>query len=422
MRPLAGLRLESGPRHAPAEAEHEAFCGLLEDAGAEVVLSRHDPGNPDAIYPYDPVLVGEEGAVLLRPGKEGRRREPATLASTLEDAGVPVVAEIAEPAFVEGGDTLWLDEKTLLVGIGYRTNAAAITALQAAFPDVELLTFDLPHWNGTGEVLHLMSLISPLDDDLAVVYPRLAPVRLLRLLADRGIGVVEVPDEEFESQGSNVLALGPRRALALDGNPETRRRMERVGVDVTVYRGEEISRKGDGGPTCLTRLRSYESEKPSANPSAVSRPASRPPSSNASGIIVSESITRSAPAANPSANAPSAAGMVSSAHHPRAAAMTDAATTALHIASRRPLAHPPSRSPIVAESASGTFDTNTPMTTATGTIPSTWRDAPRTNDSGIPSSTDPSTIALAPVDRVVVSRFMDLRPWPPRRSISQSPT
>ena len=163
------------------------------------------------------------------------------------------MAEIVEPAFVEGGDTLWLDERTLLVGIGYRTNAAAIAALEAAFPGVELLTFDLPHWNGTGEVLHLMSLISPLDDDLAVVYPRLAPVRLLRLLADRGISLVEVPDEEFESQGSNVLALGPRRALALDGNPETRRRMERVGVEVTVYRGEEISRKGDGGPTCLTR-------------------------------------------------------------------------------------------------------------------------------------------------------------------------
>ncbi len=241
------------PDIARADAEHEALCGLLENAGAEVVVSRHDPGNPDAIYTYDPVLVGGEGAVLLRPGKEGRRGEPEALASTLEEAGVPVVAELAEPAFAEGGDTLWLDEQTLLVGIGYRTNPAAITPLQAAFPEVELLTFDLPHWNGTGEVLHLMSLISPLDDDLAVVYPRLAPVRLLRLLADRGIGVVEVPDEEFESQGSNVLALGPRRALALDGNPETRRRMERAGVDVTVYRGDEISKKGDGGPTCLTR-------------------------------------------------------------------------------------------------------------------------------------------------------------------------
>ena len=243
----------AAPDIAVAETEHEALCAMLESVGAEVVVSRHDPGNPDAIYVYDPALVGAEGAVLLRPGKEGRRKEPVTLASTLEEAGIPVVAEIADPALVEGGDTLWLDEKTLLMGIGYRTNSAATAALEAAFPGVELLTFDLPHWNGTGEVLHLMSLISPLDDDLAVVYPRLAPVRLLRLLADRGIGVVEVPDEEFESQGSNVLALGPRFALALEGNPQTRRRMERAGVDVTVYRGEEISRKGDGGPTCLTR-------------------------------------------------------------------------------------------------------------------------------------------------------------------------
>jgi N-dimethylarginine dimethylaminohydrolase len=111
----------------------------------------------------------------------------------------------------------------------------------------------LPHWNGDGEVLHLLSFISPLDTDLALVYPRLAPVRLLRLLAERAIRVVEVPDDEFLSQGPNVLALGPRRALALEGSPETRRRMERAGVDVTAYRGDEISRKGDGGPTCLTR-------------------------------------------------------------------------------------------------------------------------------------------------------------------------
>jgi N-dimethylarginine dimethylaminohydrolase len=118
---------------------------------------------------------------------------------------------------------------------------------------VDVIAFDLPHWNGRGEVMHLMSFISPLDGDLALVYRRIAPVRLLELLAERGIEVVEVPDDEFETQGSNVLALGPRQALALDGSPETRRRMERAGVDVVVYRGEEISLKGDGGPTCLTR-------------------------------------------------------------------------------------------------------------------------------------------------------------------------
>ncbi len=248
---------EHGWRAAPdpvaAAAEHEAFCVLLEDGGAEVVVSRHDPGNPDALYPFDPVLVGSEGAVLLRPGKRGRCGEPDAVAETLREAGVPVRAAVEAPATIEGGDTLWFDERTLLVGIGYRTNARAIPALEAVFPGVDVVPFDLPHWNGEGEVLHLLSFVSPLDRDLALVYPRLAPVRLLRLLAERGIATVEVPDDELETQGPNVLALGPRRALALDGSPVARRRMERAGVDVSVYCGDEISRKGDGGPTCLTR-------------------------------------------------------------------------------------------------------------------------------------------------------------------------
>ena len=243
----------AAPDHAAAAAEHELLCAILESAGAEVVVSHHDPGNPDAIYVYDPVLVGAEGAVLLRPGKEVRRRELETIASSLAAADVPVASRLVEPVLVEGGDTVWLDERTLLVGIGYRTNPAAVPALVDAFPGVDVVAFDLPHWNGRGEVLHLMSFLSPLDRDLVLVYPRLVPVRLLELLAERAIAIVEVPDEEFETQGPNVLALAPRRALALDGNPETRRRMERAGVDVAVYRGEEISKKGDGGPTCLTR-------------------------------------------------------------------------------------------------------------------------------------------------------------------------
>jgi dimethylargininase len=243
----------AAPEPRAAQAEHEAFCVLLEEAGAEVVVSEHDPGNPDAIYTYDPTLVGREGAVLLRPGKKGRRAEPEGTVATLERAGVPVAGRIEAPATVEGGDTVWLDETTLLVGIGYRTNPVALASLQDAFPGTEVIAFDLPHWNGAAEVMHLMSLISPLDRDLALVYPRIAPTRLMWLLAERGIDVVEVPDEEFETMGPNVLALGPRRALALAGNDETRRRMERKGVDVVTYRGDEISRKGDGGPTCLTR-------------------------------------------------------------------------------------------------------------------------------------------------------------------------
>jgi len=234
--------------------EHDAFCRLLADAGAEVVRGRTGEGvNPDAIYAYDPALVSNSGAILLMPGKEGRRREPEDMAVDFMEAGVPLAARVRFPATVEGGDTVWLDERTLLVGRGYRTNAAGIRALEELLPEVDVIAFDLPHYHGAGEVLHLMSFLSPLDLDLAVVYLPLMPVRLVELLLGRGIELIEVPDEEFETMGPNVLALGPRVALALEGNDETRRRMEGAGVDVHVYKGDEISRKGDGGPTCLTR-------------------------------------------------------------------------------------------------------------------------------------------------------------------------
>ena len=254
---LAGWRdygWRAEPDAAAAAAEHEEFCTLLADAGAEVVYAKSPaPGNPDAIYVYDPVLVANGGAILLRPGKEGRRDEPAALGADIEAAGIPVVGRLEAPALAEGGDFIWLDERTLLAGRGYRTNSDGIWTLESMLPGIEMLVFDLPHWRGEAEVMHLLSLLSPLAPDLVVAYPPLLPVRLAQLLAERGIEVVEVPEEEFESMGPNVLALAPRVALALEGNPETRRRMERTGVEVLTYRGGELSRKGDGGPTCLTR-------------------------------------------------------------------------------------------------------------------------------------------------------------------------
>jgi N-dimethylarginine dimethylaminohydrolase len=231
--------------------EHEALCELLTDAGAEVVLADSPVDrDPDAIYVYDPALIADDGAVLLRPAKEGRRREPEALAVDLERAGIPVAGQVGEPAVAEGGDVIRLDERTLLIGLGYRTNQAGVDAL-AALAGLDIVTFDLPNWHGEGEVMHLLSLLSPLADDLVVAYPRLLPSRLAQLLAERGIEIVEVPAEEFDSMGANVLALSPRVALVVDGNPETRRRLERAGVDVLVYEGKELS-KGDGGPTCLT--------------------------------------------------------------------------------------------------------------------------------------------------------------------------
>lgn len=249
---------EAGWRAAPdpgrLAAEHEAFRDELGRAGAEVVVAQSSPDSGlDAIYPYDPALVANSGALLLRPGKDSRLGEVDPLGEALRAAGVPVAAALEAPATVDGGDTCWLDERTLVVGRSYRTNDAGVVALEQALPDVDVIAFDLPHHRGREELLHLMSLISPLADDLAAVYLPLLPARLVELLAERQIELVEVPDDEFATQGPNVLALAPRVALALDGNPETRRRMERAGVDVRVYRGDELSHKGEGGPTCLTR-------------------------------------------------------------------------------------------------------------------------------------------------------------------------
>ncbi len=233
--------------------EHAALCELLADAGAEVVLADTAvPGDADAIYVYDPVLIADAGAVLLRLGKEQRVDEARTLEPALTQAGVPIAARMEEPATADGGDMFWLDEDTLLVGRGYRTNDAGIAAIREALPDAQVHVFDLPHLHGRGEVLHLMSLISPLAGDLVVAYLPLLPVRLVELLEARGIEIVEVPETEFDSMGANVLALGPRVALALERNVQTRGRLESAGVTVLTYEGTELS-KGDGGPTCLTR-------------------------------------------------------------------------------------------------------------------------------------------------------------------------
>ncbi len=248
---------EYGWRAAPDPVriveEHEALVAALEGAGAEVLVGEPLDSALDAIYVHDPAAVTSRGAVLLRPGKELRRVEVDAIERDFAAAGVDVLARLEAPATAEGGDMLWLDEHTLVVGRGYRTNDAGVDALRAALLDVDVLAVDLPHYHGRDEVMHMLSLISPLADDLAVVYLPLMPVRLVELLEQRGVGFVEVPDDEFESMACNVLALAPRVALTLDGNPKTRERLEAAGVDVRVYPGEELSRKGDGGPTCLTR-------------------------------------------------------------------------------------------------------------------------------------------------------------------------
>jgi N-dimethylarginine dimethylaminohydrolase len=245
-----GWRAEPDP--VTLVREHERLCAILEGTGCDVVVAEPLDGDPDAIYAFDPAIVTELGAILLRPGKVGRRGEPAAVMHDLERAGVPVASAVAGPAIAEGGDFIRLDEQTLLAGRGYRTSTPAIEAVAHALPDVATLTFDLPHWRGEGEVMHLLSLLSPLDADLVVAYPPLLPVALAQLLHERGVEIVPVPDEEFPTMGTNALAIAPRVALALDCNTVTRGRLEAAGVEVLVYEGQELSLKGDGGPTCLT--------------------------------------------------------------------------------------------------------------------------------------------------------------------------
>jgi dimethylargininase len=244
-----GWRAEPDP--VAIAREHEALCELLAGSGAEVVLAEAEiEGDPDAIYVFDPALIADGGAVLLSPGKAGRRGEPEAIGADLRRTGVPVAGELEGAALAEGGDLIRFDERMLLAGLGYRTNQAGVDALEQ-LTGLDVVSFDLPHWHGEGEVMHLLSLLSPLAEDLVVAYPPLLPTRLAQLLGDRGIEIVPVPDEEFGSMGSNVLALAPRVALVVEGNPETRGRLERAGVEVLVYEGSELS-KGDGGPTCLT--------------------------------------------------------------------------------------------------------------------------------------------------------------------------
>ncbi len=239
-----------------SNAEHAAFVELLEASGAEVVVAPPDePGYLDAVFCYDPSLMTDAGAILLRPSKPQRVDEVAFHARTYAEIGIPILGAIEAPGTVEGGDTLWIDESTLAVGRGYRTNREGIRQLQAILDPlgVQVVAYDLAHYHGPGECLHLMSFISPVDDKLAVVYLPLMPVQLVEDLQDRGWRFIEVPDEEFESMACNVLAVGPSDVIAMDGNPTTRARMEAAGCTVRTYPGQEISYNRAGGPTCLSR-------------------------------------------------------------------------------------------------------------------------------------------------------------------------
>ncbi len=246
----------SRPDLAKAESEHAALAGLIANDGVEVILHEEAlPDHADAIYVFDPTLITDAGAVLLGMGKTLRRGEEAALGRKLQELGVPLLGSLTGDERAEGGDILWLDDHTLALGLGFRSNRAGLLKLQSLLrpAGIDVLPFELPYYQGPEACLHLLSLISLVDRDLAVAYPELMPTSFWQELRKRGLRLIEVPEEEFLTMGTNILALAPGRCLALAGNPRTREMLEAAGVEVLTYVGEQISLKAEGGPTCLTR-------------------------------------------------------------------------------------------------------------------------------------------------------------------------
>ena len=239
-----------------ALAEYDAFEKILKDNGAEIFYFPEEASvNMDSIYCRDAAIATDKGMIICNMGKEGRINEPAAEQRAFEANGIPVLGVITAPGTVEGGDVAWLDHKTLAVGHTYRTNEEGIRQLTALLAPlgVSVMSVPMPHYKGPSDVFHLMSVLSPVDSNLAVVYSPLIPIVFRNELIARGYELVEVPDEEFDSMGCNVLALAPRVCLMIKGNPKTKERLEKAGCKVIEYKGEEISVKGGGGPTCLTR-------------------------------------------------------------------------------------------------------------------------------------------------------------------------
>lgn len=235
-----------------ARREHEGLVAVLERLGVRVHRLDAETDDPDLVYVFDPLLVTERGTISLRPGKPTRAGELAALEAWAAAAGIPVLGRVEEPATVEGGDTCWLRPDLLCIGRSLRTTEAGARQL-AAIVGGEVRVFDLPYWRGPAELVHLLSVISPVADDLAVVFLPLLPAGLHALLRDLGIRLIEVPEAEYPTLGCNVLAVRPGELVVADGNPVTRRALEAAGCEVHAIPLREVGENGSGGVTCLTR-------------------------------------------------------------------------------------------------------------------------------------------------------------------------
>jgi len=250
------LQFLTKPNFEESLKEYNAFQLFFTNKNIETCFFPADQKTSiDSIYCRDASIATDFGMIVCNMGKNGRIQEPKAQLETYRQNTVKILGEITFPGTLEGGDVAWLDQKTLAVGHTYRTNDQGICQLKALLDPkgIEVIVVELPHYKGKEDVFHLMSILSPVDKNLAVVYSPLMPIKFRNQLLERGFELIEVPDEEFESMGCNVLAVAPRDCLMVDGNPITKKLLEQAGCQVVAYKGNEISVKGGGGPTCLTR-------------------------------------------------------------------------------------------------------------------------------------------------------------------------
>lgn len=250
------LHFISQPKFDKAVFQYNQLTSLIESFGTEILmLPKNDETNLDSIYTHDAGIATSEGMIICNMGKEIRKNEPMALKNFLIENNLPIIGEIKDPAIIEGGDIIWINERTVAVGEGYRTNKKGIQQLRDILGNQvdDIIPVPLPHWLGPENCLHLMSNVSPIDHNLFLIYPKLLPVKFIKFLKSQNIKLIKVPDKEYESMACNVLPLAPKKCIMMSGNPITKTLLESNNVEVFTYDGSEISLKGAGGPTCLTR-------------------------------------------------------------------------------------------------------------------------------------------------------------------------
>jgi len=250
------LQYLSKPNFNKSQEEYAAFQTFFREKNISTCFFPINKKTKiDSIYCRDASIATDFGIIICNMGKQGRIHEPYAQLEAYKMNNVNILGEIKFPGTLEGGDVAWLDQNTLAVGHTYRTNEEGISQLKELLQPkgIEIIVVELPHYKGESDVFHLMSILSPVDKNLAVVYSPLMPIKFRNELLERGFQLVEVPEQEFDSMGCNVLAVAPRDCLMVAGNPITRKLLEDAGASVHIYEGNEISVKGGGGPTCLTR-------------------------------------------------------------------------------------------------------------------------------------------------------------------------